>query len=141
MMFPGSRSCINLVSRVVRLLTHIDDARAYIVPYIHRRFIPSTLAPTVGLSARGFTIRWVQTLSRRRRVLHPHGGRGAQRQHRPCVQLTKSTGSCVAAARLLHQRKRGARDHRCVYNMLLRSEALPASPSFESAVDSSAKTS
>ena len=39
-MFPGSRSCINLVSRVVRLLTHIDDARAYIVPYLHRRFTP-----------------------------------------------------------------------------------------------------
>ena len=48
-MFPGSRSCINLVSRVVRPLTHIDDARAYIVPYIHRRFIPRHLAPTVGL--------------------------------------------------------------------------------------------
>ena len=30
------------------------------VPYLHRRFIPSTLAPTVGLSARGFTIRGVQ---------------------------------------------------------------------------------
>ena len=41
-MFPGSRSCINPVSRVVRLLTHIDDARTYIVPYLHRRFIPST---------------------------------------------------------------------------------------------------
>ena len=48
-MFPGSQSCINLVSRVVHLLTHIDDARAYVVPYLHRRFIPRHLAPTVGL--------------------------------------------------------------------------------------------
>ena len=72
MMFPGSRSCINLVSRVVRLLTHIDDARAYIVPYLHRRFIPRHLAPTVGLSARGFTIRWVKSSSTTAASSSPH---------------------------------------------------------------------
>ena len=48
-MFPGSRSCINLVSCVVRLLTHIDDACAYIVPYLHRWFIPSTVGVSPAL--------------------------------------------------------------------------------------------
>ena len=72
MMFPGSRSCINLVSRVVHPLTHIDDARAYIVPYLHRRFTPRHLAPTVGLSARGFKIRWVKSSSTTTTSSSPH---------------------------------------------------------------------
>ena len=96
MMFPGSRSCINLVSRVVRLLTHIDDARAYIVPYLHRRFIPRHLAPTVGLGARGFIIRWVQSSSTTAASSSPHRssdsdikiffhtGRRARQHHCPC---------------------------------------------------------
>ena len=72
MMFPGSRSCIKIVSRVVWLLTHIDDARAYIVPYLHHRFISRHLTPTVGLNARGFTIRWVQSSSMTTVSLSPH---------------------------------------------------------------------
>ena len=42
------RSYINLVSRVVHLLTQTDDARAYIVPYLHRRFIPTTVGAHRG---------------------------------------------------------------------------------------------
>ena len=108
MMFPGSRSCINPVSRVVRLLTHIDDARAYIIPYLYRRFKPSTLAPTVGLSAHGFTIRWVQIFINDggefiiatvkllgRFKFFINAAARARHQHRPRMQLIKSIRSNI----------------------------------------------
>ena len=96
-MFPGSRSCINLVSHVVRLLTHIDDARVYIVPYLHRRFIPRHLAPTVGLSARGFIIRWVQSSSTTTMSSSPGAVSSPRMQ---LMQLIKLTGSSVKVFRV-----------------------------------------
>ena len=100
-MFTGPRSCINLVSRVVHLLTHIDDARAYIVPYLHRRFTPRHLAPTVGLVRVDSQFDGSIFISDDDEFITASVKRfgltsaRARHQHRPRIQLIQSTESSI----------------------------------------------